>query len=325
MESAPGTIRVAAVQMESENGLVAANLERATAYVEQAERSGARLILLPEFLPTGYAWTEAIWDAAEPADGPTAAWLGATSRRLGVYLGTSFLEAEGDDFYDTFVLTTPEGREAGRVRKQTPALWEAFFFKGEPGPHLIRTEIGTIGVGICYENHLAWLLPLMSRNAVDLVLMPHSAPSMTETFPMCRSETEGFRTELRDVAAYYATKLGVPAVMANKCGPWRSGLPFEKPSRFLGLSSIADSDGRVAARLDDEAGVITADVHIEPARKTTSPVVNFGRWASHGSIVRSALCWLPENLGRVWYTCSARRKRRARKLSARRSAAAVGS
>ena len=65
---------------------------------------------------------------------------------LQIWLGASFLEASGADFYDTFVLTAPSGNEAGRVRKQIPAGPEAYFFRGEIGSHVISTPIGKIGV-----------------------------------------------------------------------------------------------------------------------------------------------------------------------------------
>ena len=141
------TVRVAAVQMESKNGLIEANLEHATRFVDKAAQKGAKLIILPEFMPTGYIFTTAIWDAAETKEGPTVSWLKESSKKLGVSLGTSFLEAEGEDFFNTFVMTTPNGEEAGRVRKQTPAFAEAYFTKGDAGSHVINTELGKIRSG----------------------------------------------------------------------------------------------------------------------------------------------------------------------------------
>lgn len=316
--AAARTIRVAAVQMASENGEIEANLRRATLFAEQAARDGARLILFPEFMPTGYAWTERIWDAAETHAGPTATWLAATSRRLGVWLGTSYLETDGADFYNTFVLTTPEGAEAGRVRKEYPALWEAFFTRGEPGPHVINTELGRIGVGICYENYLAFLPRLMHEQQVDFLLMPHSAPSLAETFLICKDTVSRFKADLRDVAAYYAGLLGVPAVMVNKCGPWHSDLRYERPASFPGFSAIADSDGTVRARLDGEEGVIVADVTLDPARKRTSAPPAFGRWARKTAFARTVSCWIPETFGHWWYCLSRARRRKAREIAGRR-------
>ena len=120
------TLRVAAVQVPSRNGAIAENLAHAEAFVAEAARQGAALVLLPEFLPTGYLLAPEIWHAAEPAVGPTVRWLSAQALRHGVFVGTSFLEADGDDFINTFVLAAPDGSEAGRVWKQTPAVFEAF-------------------------------------------------------------------------------------------------------------------------------------------------------------------------------------------------------
>jgi predicted amidohydrolase len=44
------TIRVAAVQMVSENGRIDKNLAHALTFVEEAAQKGAKLIALPEFM-----------------------------------------------------------------------------------------------------------------------------------------------------------------------------------------------------------------------------------------------------------------------------------
>ncbi len=161
------TLRVAAVQVISENGKVAENLKHATSFVEEAAARGAKLVLLPEFMPTGYIFTKEIWNGGEPREGLTAKWMKETSKRLGIWLGTSFLEADGEDFYNTFVLTNPAGEEDGRVRKQTPAVGEAYFTRGAVGPHVINTQLGKIGVGICYENEFAYTPKNMYSQSVD--------------------------------------------------------------------------------------------------------------------------------------------------------------
>ena len=240
-------LRVAAVQMESKNGLIEANLGHALPFVEEAAKGGAQLIVLPEFMPTGYVFTKDIWDAGEPRDGLTVSWLVKHSKRLGVYLGTSFLEADGEDFFNTFVLTSPDGKEAGRVRKQTPAAFEAYFTKGAPGPHVIDTGLGRVGVGICYENMLSYIPGLMDAHSVDLLLMPHSAPSPMKSILTPGSAVDSFHAHLKGLSVQYARLLGVPAVMINKSGKWETplpGIPFMKQtSSFPGFSSIADSDG----------------------------------------------------------------------------------
>lgn len=312
------TMRVAAVQMASENGRVAANLAHAAPLVEKARGEGAELVLLPEFMPTGYLLSEGIWESAEPAVGPTVTWLQDSSRRLGIWLGTSFLEADGDDFYDTFVLTDPGGEVAGRVRKRSPSLWEAYFFKGEPGCHAIDTPIGKVGVGICFDNQKADVAAAMSRQSVDLVLMPHSYPVPPGSGGGMLSK-EKMIGRLQMMASLYASLLGVPVVLANKSGPWESPIPGPqllnlKGSCFPGLSTIVDSDGSVRARLGDEEGVIVADVILDPTRKRHPVPPRYGRYV-YPVPPQSIVLQLIEAVGGLHYLLSSTRSRRARSVS----------
>jgi N-carbamoylputrescine amidase len=311
-------LRVAAVQMESENGAVEANLERATPFADEAAGKGAKLVIFPEFMPTGYIFTREIWDGAEPSDGPTMVWLAENSKRLDIYLGTSFLEAQGGDFFNTFVITGPDGEVAGRVRKQKPAAAEAYFFRGEKGSHVIETEIGTIGVGICYENQLAFTPGLMYGHSADIVLMPHSAPAPTPAWWLHRKRSQAIADILRKLPVYYANVLGVPVVLINKTGPFTSpvpGMPFyPQNSRFPGESTIADSDGSILERLGAEEGIAVADVHLEEALKARSAPPRYGRWSMEIPVEIYAFI-TAEAAGRASYSLSSERKKKAREIS----------
>jgi len=86
-------LTLAAAQITCQDGKMHENLARATQMAEQAQNQGAQLVLFPEFMPQGYLLTPALWDSAELFDGPTTHWLAESARDLGIYLGTSFLEA----------------------------------------------------------------------------------------------------------------------------------------------------------------------------------------------------------------------------------------
>jgi N-carbamoylputrescine amidase len=107
--------------------------------------------------------------------------------------------------------------------------------------------------------------------------------------------------------------------MVNKCGPWHSPLPglplVSQRSHFPGLSSIADSDGSLLAQLGAEQGVIVEDVTLDPARKKTHLPARRGRWALDVPWAAS-LFQLVEAAGGLWYRRSAKRRRRARAISA---------
>ena len=118
-------LTLAAAQIVCQDGKVLENLSRSSQMAENAKNQGAQLVLFPEFLPQGYLLTSALWDSAEPFDGPTVQWLRETSHRLGIYIGTSFLEARNGHFYNTFALAEPGGKIAGVVQKQgiKSSLW----------------------------------------------------------------------------------------------------------------------------------------------------------------------------------------------------------
>lgn len=317
------SLRVATVQLASENGDVEGNLARATPLCEEAARRGARLVLLPEFMPCGYRFTEEIWDAAEPVEGPTVRWLRRVARRLDLYLGTSFLEADGEDFYNTFVLATPEGDEAGRVRKRRPAAFEAFFTRGHQGPHVLQTALGRIGVGICYENQLAFLPGQLCDEGVELLLMPHSAPALVRGPLLPRRVAREFTEVLERTPAHYARLLGVPVLYANKCGPWSTPLPLlpgrllAQDSAFPGRSCVIDGDGRLLGRLGPEPGVLVGEVSLDPGRRRRPTATPRGHWAFE-------MYWLAhlfrivEAVGSAAYRRSDRRRRRALAVSGAR-------
>lgn len=276
------TLRVAAVQLDAAPCEVEANLRNAERLVDEAASGGAALILLPELAPGGYLLTEAIWDTAETATGKSVSWLREVARRHRAHVGMSYLEAEGEHFYDTFVLAGPDGEVCGTVRKDPPASAEAFLFAAGSGPHAIDTSIGRLGVSICYEALLHRRLAALHDARVDLVLIPMAAARPTPVFPIRRRDGAAFEALLRRLPEHHARALGVPVVLANRCGrlvsPMPAGIPAQD-TRFPGLSAVVDSDGTVPARLADGEGVARGVVHLDASRKVATAPVGRGRWA----------------------------------------------
>jgi N-carbamoylputrescine amidase len=308
-------LRVSAVQVDCQPGCVEENLRHALPLVEAAAARGAQLVLLPELMPSGYCLTEALWDAAEPFGGRTVGWLTTTARRLSIYLGTTFLEVDGEDFYNTFALATPEGGIAGRVRKSPPASLEAYFYRAGSDSHVLDTDLGRIGVGICYENLLNQRLCQLYAAGVDLVLQPTAAGRPK---PIIQGDIVRFDRMVRRIAPGYARTLGVPAILADRCGPLHTALPagFDPlDSAFPGLSCIADSTGRVVASLGEAEGVIVADVRLDPALKGKQPLRRHEEmWAL--PVPWYAFIWpMTQVPGEQAYEQSARRRERARRIS----------
>jgi len=308
-------VRVAAIQTESVPGAIAENLEHAAVLVAGAAEAGADLVLLPELMPSGYTVSKDIWSAAEPSDGSTVAWLQETSQSLGVWLGTSFVEAAGEDFFNTFVLCAPDGTIAGRVRKQRPAAHETFFTKGEVCPHTIETPLGKIGVVICFEATLCEMMRQMHSEAVDLVLMPTADPVPESEKDKGSGEWEH---DLTETARLYSVRLGVPAVLANQGGAWTTTLPGLLPDQnsiYRGQSAIADADGTLKAFLGQDEGVIVADVVLDPAMKVAETPPCSGQYCKDMPLSSRVYQVAVEALGRLWYGLSIERRQKALEIS----------
>ena len=305
-------IKVAALQLECHAGHVEENLAHSAQLVENAVRRGARLVLLPELMPGGYQLTESIWDSAETFNGKSVTFFKSLAKRHGVYLGTSFLEAEGEDFFNSFVLIDPTGEVAGRVRKSPAASVEAYFYRAGDNSHVIETDLGRIGIVICYEMLLYERLLELHQASVDMVLIPAAAGRPR---PFISGDIARFDRMLKQVLPRYAEALGVPVIMANRTGrlhtPLPGGLPYLESS-FPGYSMIVDSDCHVKAALGHEEGVIVEDVQLESSRKVKMAPRCFGKqWAV--PMPWYGFIWpLTQKMGERAYAKSTRRKERAK-------------
>jgi N-carbamoylputrescine amidase len=313
------TVRVAAIQIESKHASIEANHNHAIPFIEKAAQAGAQLILLPELFPSGYIPNETLWDVAEPKEGPTITWLKQTSRRLGIYLGAGFVETDGRDFFNVFVLTGPDGEVAGQVTKIEA---ESYIFKRSSGTHVIHTAFGKIGVGICADNQFVTFLKLMAEESVDLILMPHGWPTPYQTNKQVSQQDILKQHEnTKQLVQLYATSLGIPAVFINGIGSMGKmiGLlgKFMDPSifRLEGRSRIVDSDGALAGELANEEDVIIADVTLDPSRKHYSEPENYDGWLLPGNAVsRKVIVPFDVSFGQLWYRLNPRRQRKAQEI-----------
>jgi len=288
-------IRVAAIQMDAQVGAVEANLAHAAVLVEQAAARGAQLVVVPELFGCGYEYTDRNFGLAEPLDGLTGTWICSTAQRLGIHLAGSFPARMAGGSYIVAMLAAPDGRQ-WVYRKNHVALWENAYFARGADPVIADTDLGRIGLLICWDQVFADLAAAY-RGRVDLLCIPSSPPVMIGDL-----EDEGGRAVVRmkdriagvrlDAVGWFqqatvlqAQSAGVPAVYGARCGPFRSPIPYgllflmglgpgamarvlrAAGTRFwlscplMGRSCIVDRDGtRLAQAGQDEEAVLVAAV-----------------------------------------------------------------
>jgi predicted amidohydrolase len=230
-------LQVAAVQMDAQVGAVEANLSHATQLVEQAVGQGAQLIVLPEMFSVGYEYTDRNYDLPEELDGPTGTWIAKTTRRLGVHLVGSFLARMPSGTYIVAMLAAPDGRQ-WVYRKIHVALWENCYFDRGAEPLIAKTDLGRIGLILCWDQVFTDLARAY-QGRVDLLCIPSSPPSWTGTMEdgsgkvLARLDELSFAGNTFDGVDWFrraqvahARCAGVPVVYAARCGTFYSRIPY---------------------------------------------------------------------------------------------------
>ena len=173
--------KVAIVQMESSENKQE-NLERSLRFVQDAGGQGAKLVVFPEFLmafsPSRQS-AKQLATVAESIDGDFVRDLRDGAKRRGVYVLATTYERSGvpNRVYDTAALIGPGGELRGAYRKLH--LYDAFGFKesekfvaGDKVLSPIATELGRIGVMICYDLRFPEHARLLALGGAQIILIP---------------------------------------------------------------------------------------------------------------------------------------------------------
>jgi N-carbamoylputrescine amidase len=317
------TVKIGLIQNSPNVGAGIRNLESALPLIEAAAAAGARLIVLPELSASGYRPATGIWRAAEAAGGPTERWMRDAARALGAYLCAGYLETDGTDFFNTYTVAGPDGRVLGRVRKESPSMGETYLFRGESGSHVLETPIGRIGIGICNDNHMAYLPARLRTGGAELLLMPHAWPFPSAPSKLVsREDIERQRANMFELAARYARGLGIPAVFTNLSGslemggersPGFLGALLPPPERYVfpGYGALHGGGGEILRSREGGEGWIVGEVVLGGGARPETPMPAYGRrvYPGHSD---SGILRLYERLGRRDYVRSSARRKAAR-------------
>lgn len=230
-------IIVAAIQMDAQVGMIEANLTHATSLVNDAAAQGAQLIVLPELFNTGYEYTDRNYELCEPLSGRTGRWIVETAQRLGVHLVGTFPARTAEGTHIVAMLAAPDGRQ-WIYRKIHVAFWENCFYDRGSEPVIADTDLGRIGLLICWDQVFSDLARAYQGN-VDMLCIPSSPPIWLGTFEdaqgqnLARAETlSSFGSTIDGIAWFdqaqvqHARSAAAPVVYAARCGTFHSPIPY---------------------------------------------------------------------------------------------------
>jgi predicted amidohydrolase len=143
--------------------------------VLEASRRGARIIVGPELLLSGYGFRDVIgtdWIAWEQA--AVFAWAGELARRARacLVLGLPEASATGPELYNSLVVFGPDGAPLGQHRKINVLRIgaESWSAPGAGGTAVSLQGIGRVGLFICADMYSQRLVRETASQDVDLLL-----------------------------------------------------------------------------------------------------------------------------------------------------------
>lgn len=218
-------MKVASVQVEiKDNETKEERIDRVCGMLDQlADRD---LIILPEIWATGYFNFDRYHDEAETMDGPYVKRMGEKSKELGAYLfAGSFVEKDGDAYYNTSVLFNPQGEVAGTYRKihlfRYGSKEGEVLNRGE-GPTVVDTPFGKMGLTTCYDMRFPELYRMQVDMGAEMFLVtaawPHQRVGHWNVFNVARAlENQSFVISCNCVGNHRNVVLGGHSQIVD---PW---------------------------------------------------------------------------------------------------------
>ncbi len=258
------TLTVAALQLALGSADEQTNIAAVSAYVEEAARAGAQLILPPELFSGPYFCREedeALFALARPvAEHPSVIAMQALARGLAVAIPTSFFERDGHHYYNTMAMIGPDGAIMGTYRKSHipdgPGYEEKFYFRpGNDGFKVWDVFGAKVGVGICWDQWYPECARVMALLGAELLLYPTAIGS--EPYDAGLDTSRMWRRAMQG----HAVSNCMPVVAANRIGS-------EEGQHFYGHSFISDEWGDLVAEFGaKDRGLLLATLDLARAAK----------------------------------------------------------
>jgi beta-ureidopropionase len=160
-----------------------AMIDKHVALIAEAAERGAQVVCLQELFYGPYfpAEQETRWYALTERvpDGPTTRLMQDLARKHRQVLVVPIYEEDLTGiYYNTAAVIDSDGSYLGKFRKIhiphcNPGFWEKFYFRpGNLGYPVFDTQVGKVGVYICYDRHFPEGWRELGLNGAELVFNP---------------------------------------------------------------------------------------------------------------------------------------------------------
>jgi N-carbamoylputrescine amidase len=226
------------------------NLDQMEQLIRQAASAGAELIVPQELFADQYFCKDESPNnfalAQEYSDSSIVQQFQTLARELGVALLIPFFERAGRSFFNSVAVADTDGSLLGRYRKSHipdgPGYQEKYYFTpGDTGFQVFTTTVGSVGVGICWDQWFPECARALALRGAEILCYPTAIGSEPED-PDYDSSSHWQRVMQGHAAANMT-----PVVASNRVGRERGA---SSEITFYGSSFIADGTGEIVQCAD---------------------------------------------------------------------------
>jgi predicted amidohydrolase len=235
------------------------NISKARSMIREAAAGGCRLVVLPEMFNCPYNSSLFPKYAESYPGGSTLKMLSETAAEEGVYLvGGSIPEMDDDHIYNSSFIFNPRGELLAKHRKihlfdvdlpDSLSFQESRTLGAGNSITVVKTEICTLGVAICYDIRFPELTRLMALMGAEIIVLPaafnmNTGPAHWELLLRSRAvDNQVFMVgaaSARNIEASYVS---------------------------YGNSIIVDPWGQIMARADEKEVILYGDIDLHQIDK----------------------------------------------------------
>jgi len=177
-------IRLALAQISSKRENKSENLRKIEELTIKAKEKGADLIIFPEMSLTGYVILDQVYELAETIPGPSTGKVEALAKKTGMHIVFGMPELSEKTratIFNTAVLVGPKDL-IGKYRKMYLPTHSVFeekrYFRPGYEPAAFQTDIGNIGLSICYDVFFPEVFRLSRLKGAQLIICISASPAV---------------------------------------------------------------------------------------------------------------------------------------------------
>ncbi len=181
-------IKLALCQISCKRENKEANLNKIEELTWKAKQQGADLAIFPEMSLTGYVLLDQVYGLAEPIPGPSSQRIEELAKKTGLFVifGMPELsEKTQATVYNTAVLVGPKGL-IGKYRKMYLPTHSVFeekrYFRPGYEPGAFQTDLGNIGLTICYDVFFPEVFRLPRLKGAQLIVCISASPAVRKGY-----------------------------------------------------------------------------------------------------------------------------------------------